>query len=139
MNVRELSDKYLGVPYLHLGRSLQGLDCYGLIIMVYKEIGYNLIDLDNYDKNWTRKGEDLFVDNYQKQWVRVITPHLYDVILFTGAKGLTNHAGIYLRPDRFLHCVKAGVVIGKFSNDLWANRIAGYFRLRLIFNIGRII
>jgi len=127
--IRECLDRYLGIPYVHLGRTMQGLDCYGLIILVYRDLGFNLMDLDDYEKNWSLKGNDLFIENYQKQWERVEKPQLFDVVLFRGVKGVTNHAGIYLDIDRFLHCMEAGVVVGKFGDDVWSN-IAGYFRIK---------
>jgi len=135
MSIKECLNKYLGIQYVHLGRTLTGLDCYGLIVLIYKDIGYDLIDLDNYNKNWSIKGEDLFIENYQKQWEKVLTPQLFDMVLFKGAKGLANHAGIYLDSNRFLHCIKAGVVVGKFSDTKWAEGIVGNYRLRLAFKM----
>lgn len=128
--VRECIDKYLGIPYVHLGRTMQGLDCYGLIILVYKDLGFELIDLTDYEKNWSLKGNDLFIENYQKQWERVDVSRLFDVVLFRGTKSVTNHAGIFLEGDRFLHCMEAGVVVGRFSVGGWAERVEGYFRIK---------
>ncbi len=130
ITVRECIDKYLGIPYVHLGRTMQGLDCYGLIILVYKDLGYELMDLEDYNKHWALRGQDLFVDNYQKQWERGTTPQPFDVVLFRGTKGVANHAGIYFGPERFLHCIEAGVVVGKFSDDRWGKNVEGYFRMK---------
>ena len=117
--IRECLDRYLGIPYVHLGRTMQGLDCYGLIILVYRDLGVELVDSENYDKS----------KSYQEEWKRVDSPQLFDVVLFRIVKGVANHAGIYLDEYRFLHCMEAGVVVGKFGDDVWSN-IAGYFRIK---------
>jgi len=133
MTKKECLDKYLGIPYTHLGRSLDGLDCYGFLILVYADLGWKLVDITNYEKNWSLKGEDLFVDNYQKQWERVFTPRLFDIVLIRNKKEIANHAGLYIDSTKFLHCIKAGVVIGKFAEDKWGKNIVGYYRFKRMF------
>jgi cell wall-associated NlpC family hydrolase len=128
---RECIDKYLGIPYVHLGRTMAGLDCYGLIILVYKDLGFDLIDIVDYEKKWAAKGNDLIIENYQKQWVRVEEPKLFDTVVFRGMKGIAQHAGIFLGNDKFLHCVDGpGVVVGNLNVNLYNQRIEGYFRIK---------
>lgn len=134
MTKKECLNRYLGISYVHLGRTLQGLDCYGLIKLVYKDIGFELIDLVDYDKKWSSKGDNLFVENYQKQWERVLIPKIFDVVLIKGTRGIANHAGLYFDSTKFLHCIKAGVVVGKFEDDKWGKNVIGFFRLKEAFN-----
>lgn len=123
--------KYIGIPYKHLGRGMDGLDCLGLIIIVYKEIlGVKLFDVNDYDEKWSWQGKNLFEDNYCKEWERVLMPKIWDMVLIKNGKGIVNHAGIVISNGRFIHCIKAGVVISKLADNAWKGRIAGYFRYK---------
>jgi len=83
MTRQEIVNKYLGIKYVNMGRDLSGLDCYGLLMCIYKDFGYDLIDADfKYDKKWQYKGHNYIAENYAKQWDRVDKPKFLDVILF---------------------------------------------------------
>lgn len=125
---KEIIDKYLGVPYLHKGRDIKGLDCWGLVIAVYKEVGVGVLDLDNYSKNWSFEGGNLFIENYYKEWQKHGSPVFLDVILFSNCKGVPYHAGIYLSRGKFIHGSKAGVVISRLDDDKFYSRIEGIYR-----------
>ena len=115
----EVIQKYLGVPYLLHGRTMQGLDCWGLIKLVYADMGHELIDIDdNYDEKWALNGKNYFAENYCTQWERVEQPQLFDVLLFSNSLCVLNHAGICLSDNRFIHTCKAGTII----SDLWTWR-----------------
>jgi cell wall-associated NlpC family hydrolase len=123
--------KYLGIPYKLGGRDEKGLDCWGLIIKIFnEEKKTKLFDIENYDEDWSWKGKDLFMENYEKQWARIKTPFMFDVVLINNGKGMANHAGVYINSKRFIHCIKAGVVMSKTSDTLWHKRIYGYFRFK---------
>jgi len=38
-------EKYLGVPYRHRGRAMDGLDCWGFLKLAYADIGVRLLIL----------------------------------------------------------------------------------------------
>lgn len=40
-------NKYVGVPFLIGGRTLKGIDCWGLVIAVYAEAGISVPDFDS--------------------------------------------------------------------------------------------
>jgi len=123
--------KYLPVPYKHQGRSLEGFDCWGLILFVYKELGYKLWDIEeDYDIKWGWKDKHLFIENYHREWDKVKKPNLFDVVLFKNSKGVAFHAGIMLSNSRFLHCCKVGTVVGRLSEQKWATSIEGFYHLR---------
>lgn len=129
MTALDIIKKYLGTKYLHCGRDMnEGLDCYGLIICIYKDLGYELIDFENYPEEWHLKGADYFAENYSTQWHPVDKPELYDVVLFESANGIANHAGVYLGNNEVLHAIKAGVC--KTKINLVNKKIVGFYRLK---------
>jgi len=127
----EIIQKYLGIPYQHHGRSLSGLDCYGLILEIFKDQGVELWDIHNeYDQEWSWKGKDLFIENYAREWERVTDFRFMDVVCFKNGKNVVNHAGVYLRMGKFIHAVKAGVVVSRLTDRQWQERYVGCFRYK---------
>lgn len=49
-NVLDQARSWLGVPFLHQGRSRVGVDCVGLLIAVARSVGYEVMDLDAYKR-----------------------------------------------------------------------------------------
>lgn len=122
--------KYIGIPYIHLGRNPDiGLDCWGLIKCIYKDAGYDIIDLENYDQNWAKKGKNYFVENYHCQFEEVSCPEIMDIVLLLNSKGVANHAGVYLNTGIFIHCCKQGVVKSSIREKRWRGRVEGFYRL----------
>ncbi len=127
----ELVQKYLGIPYVHQGRSMGGLDCYGLLILAYRDIGVELFDIQDYDEQWQWKGKNLFLENYHRQWTKVGLPRYYDVVLFRDGRDVAAHAGLMMDDAAFLHCArKVGVVQSRISDRRWGGRVAGIYRLK---------
>jgi cell wall-associated NlpC family hydrolase len=129
MEEQEIIKRYLGIPYKHRGRTAEGLDCYGLIKMVYRDIGIELMDInDEYTEDWSWKGRNHFIENYQKQWMKVPAPHRMDLVAFHNGKGIVNHAGIVLSGSSFIHTCNAGTVLSKLDQPTWYKRIEGFYR-----------
>ena len=123
----EVRTKYLGIPYKHLGRTLDGLDCWGLPILIYREIkNIDLFDM-NYEKDWAKNGKDYFVEHYYKKWVKQTTPKFLDILLFSDGNGRTYHAGVYLSNDEFIQGSSVGVIITRLRN-VWKQRLTGIYR-----------
>lgn len=127
----EIIEKYLGVPYQHHGRDLSGLDCYGLVLRIFEDQGVNLWDInEEYDEDWSWQGRNLFVENYARDWEFVDDYRFMDVACFQNGKSVVNHAGIYLGENKFIHAVKAGVVVSRFTDREWQKRWVGFYRYR---------
>jgi cell wall-associated NlpC family hydrolase len=129
MTGQDTIDRYLGVPYKHRGRTISGLDCYGLIISIYKDLGIKLIDIEeNYTEDWTWAGKNYFIENAYKEWEAVIVPELFDVVGFNNSKGIMTHAGVMLDANRCIHTCKAGTVITRINDFKQTHKLSGYFR-----------
>ena len=122
--------KYLGAPYLHKGRTIAGLDCYGLIIKVYEDLGIRLYDIDeDYTPDWSWSGRNYFIENYHKEWDKIELPEQFDVVLFCmHDNGIADHGGVMLNSDEFIHTCKAGTVVTKISQ--LRGKIEGYYRYK---------
>lgn len=53
----EYARAYLGVPFKHMGRGPNGLDCGGLVIRTYADAGIALPDLGRYGRNPNNNGQ----------------------------------------------------------------------------------
>ena len=130
MTPKDITTKYLGVPYKHMGRTMAGLDCWGLIKLVYADIGVDVADLDNYELAWARKGHGHFESQKYPEWKRVENPQFLDVVLFKATETIVNHAGLVLDERRFIHCCRAGVVVARLGDLQWFKRTVGFYRLK---------
>ena len=128
---QDLINKYLGIPFKHKGRTLEGLDCWGLVIRVFAEIKIKILDINNYSENWSLQGKNYFMERYYKKWIKLRKTEKFeflDVLLIDNYKGIPFHSGIYLSKGKFIHASKAGVVVGKITDKRWGNRIHGVYR-----------
>ena len=133
MKEKEIIRKYLGIPYKHMGRSADALDCWGLIKAIYADRGLDIYDLNgSYESEWSKNGKNYFLENYYKDWDKVITPQFLDVILINSAQHVACHAGVFLSYSKFIHCTKVGVLVSKLSSSAWKNRIEGFYRLKAL-------
>lgn len=129
MTKKDIINKYLGVPYLHQGRSMQGLDCYGLVILIYADLGIKVFDIDeDYTMDWSWKNKNNFIEDVCKSWQEVKIPDIFDVITFKNNKGIMNHAGIMLDNERFINTCSAGTIVSKLDHPLWLKRFKGFYR-----------
>lgn len=131
INEAKIINKYLGIPFQHKGRTLSGLDCYGLVIKIYEDLGYEIFDLENYEERWFEGKSNYFVENYHKQWAMVSYPKLFDVVLFKHNSAV-NHCGIVLSGGKFLHSSRKtkGVIVSRILSRGWSDVIEGFYRLK---------
>ncbi len=106
---------HVGIPYLAGGRTAEGCDCFGLVLLYYKnELGVELPD-------YTSVGLSTLADYFRK----VETPQKHDVIVFDIAGD--RHVGIAVSAMRFLHNIsRANVVVSRISS--YAAHIKGVYR-----------
>jgi cell wall-associated NlpC family hydrolase len=133
VNAQYIRNKYLGVPYLHHGRTMAGLDCWGLFLAVYQELGFKLLDIEeDYDADWSWKGKNLFIENYHKEWSKVEQPMVLDGVLFENKSGVACHAGIVIAENEILHTCRQGTVVNRITDLAHKHNIAGYYRLKAL-------
>lgn len=122
------SQKYIGIPYVSNGTSFDGVDCGGLVLLVYKEeIGLDLTkierDYKTLDKAESDKGIRSFLSKYAK---KIDSPKDMCCVLFKWT-GYENHIGLYVDGGLILHS-KAGEQVKRVPiDDVGHLTIAGYY------------
>lgn len=124
-------NKYIGVPFAEKGRDLQGVDCWGLVCVIYeKEFGIKLPTyVECYNSTDDREIlSRLIADESASHWVEQKKPKEFDVLVLN-VDGLPFHVGIYTYDRKFIHCEKGfNTVHSKLDSFRWRNRLAGVYR-----------
>lgn len=126
--------EYLGIPFKHGGRDREGIDCYGLVVLLYKEKrNINLFDVEGYSEDSVGE-ENYFITNYHKEWER-IDPNslqLFDVLLFYLDELVPTHIGVFIENDKFIHCLSENVPVslGKLNSRLWKSKFHSAYRYK---------
>jgi cell wall-associated NlpC family hydrolase len=133
---------YLLIPFVDRGRSRAGVDCWGLVWLVYREmLG---IELPSYRSDYPDVDAhawlaELVRDQKRRFWQEVYPVQRMDVALFaiTGQDGVRRpcHVGLVLDDEAglFLHAQKRqGVGVGYYRKSVfaqrWAHRFLGAYR-----------
>lgn len=124
-----MHNKYIGIPYQENGRDENGIDCWGLVLLFYKQ-EFN-IELPNLDSEYISSYDShvpQLVNNYKKDnWTKTNTPKLGDICLFN-ILGEPTHVGIYLENSKFLHAREGhSSVIESIKKPVWNTRLEGIY------------
>jgi hypothetical protein len=125
-------NNYVGIPYQNKGRDRSGVDCWGLVRLVYKqEYG---VDLPSFAESYENSIGELIeeaVNENKESWYLTDKPETGDIILFN-ILGHDSHLGIYVGNNYFLHAAEGAKhsVIEKLTSVSWSRRIRGYYRYR---------
>jgi cell wall-associated NlpC family hydrolase len=116
---------YIGIPFAYNGRSINELDCYGLVMLLYKDLkGITVPDVISpiYLKEMAAT-----VSNEALKW----TPCELEegAVLVFNIMGYGAHVGYVIDPDRMIHTWEKtnGVTIERLSNG-WNRRIIGCYK-----------
>lgn len=120
---------YIGIPYAEKGRDRSGLDCWGLVRLVYKDqFDYELPSfVEDYESDNSPRISELIAIG-KENWSKVTQPQVGDVILLR-ISGLFMHVGVVISPNEFLH-VREGrdSVIERFDSPMWRHRVEGFYK-----------
>ena len=135
MNAPYISD-LIGVPFLDSGRDFKkGLDCWGLVMEVYRRIG---VELPDYGKTvpsaYASRSSDVAARDAEAtgRWLKVELPDMCDLVaMHTDRRVPTaiNHFGVCIGRGKFLHTIKPrNVHIARLDAVEWEHRIVGFYR-----------
>lgn len=128
--------KIMLTPYVDKGRDYDGIDCYGMLYLAYKDVlGVALPTyVDEYDDTGktaaSREALSALITGHTHEWEPVDGRYRpMDVALFT-LGGQPIHIGVMIGKDKFIHCEeKIGVIVERLSSAKWAKRKEGVYRL----------
>jgi len=112
MTVEEFLLKALKIPYRKYGSDWNGVDCYGVVKLFYKEIhGIELPDIRTY--------------RWWESWKKVGKPETGDVLLIDFEE---PHLAIFIN-NRILHALKTGVRLDRYNAN-WQKLTKSIWRLK---------
>lgn len=98
-------ERYIGIPFVDGGRDISGVDCWGLVRLVYSEV-LN-IDLPSYGEISAQKllAISKAISKGQESWVEPDTPEPLDGVLMrhSSRTSLIGHMGILADRANVLH------------------------------------
>lgn len=126
--------EYIGLPFEARGRTRAGIDCWGLLRLIYAErFGIDLPEFLGYDDVSDRDELAPFIRERMGQWKEIgpSAARLGDCILFS-IGGEPMHVGMYLCPFHMLHVTNGGdSCIESLDAPMWRSRIIGFYRREL--------
>lgn len=118
--------KFVGIPYLLGGRTFGGCDCYGLAVLLYKQNGIILPDVE---VDSLEESTKVFIEEENRgYWAKVSTASCGSLAVFKNKAELPTHCGVMLDRRRILHTVKGSrSCIEKIDSPIWKGQLYGFF------------
>jgi len=126
------TEQFVGLPYVDRGRSLNGVDCWGLVVLVYAAHGIELPSYDQYADVGIHERAELarIIDGHRETWTDI--PHgaerALDIVLLR-VVGHPSHVGVVVRPGLMLHVSRGSLsCVERYASARWRSRVAGLHR-----------
>lgn len=124
-------DRFVGLPWRDRGRDFSGVDCWGLVRLVYAcLLG---IDLPSHSGDYVTAADaqalQQLIAGSMGEWTTVIDGvRRFDGVLMTRA-GVIRHIGVVTDPGFMLHVDEGGAsVIERYQSSRLSRRVAGFYR-----------
>ncbi len=129
----ELS-KYIGIPFKDGGRGFSGLDCWGLVLLAWKEErGVVMPDMgDEYSSAFERGDVSGLFGKYTSQsWnedATALPRRELDVLVFRFGP-LELHAGLWVAPGEMIHVMQGmETALERYDTFKWQRRLSRILR-----------
>jgi|WetSurSiteA1Bulk_404760.scaffolds.fasta_scaffold12247_3 cell wall-associated NlpC family hydrolase len=127
-NFIQSARSFVGSPFKHQGRTKNGIDCIGLIIIPLNELGFFSYD----NKNYKRYGfGDGLIEVIKKYCYELDSPYKLekgDILLYSN--GRSQHLAIYTGNSIIHANNKIGKVVEHSLDNYWITNISKAFRYR---------
>ena len=131
--IDQLVKEFSGIPYLHGGRTMEGLDCIGLVWLFYQKCGIKIQDSDGkaYSPDWYRQDPGRFQRGLQTQGRAIALSELQPLdLIYFQIGGAVTHVAVMVDTHHFLHVMIREVVHVTRLSPSWRRRLVGARRLR---------
>lgn len=124
---------YVGIPFVERGRDRDGVDCWGLFRLFYREqLG---IDLPSYRDDYQSTGDRLAILRLVREqldtgrWESVTEEPAFGDAIVIRIHGQPWHVAVALGDGDMLHSRRgADTCIESLRSVLWRSRIEGFYR-----------
>lgn len=126
------TDDYIRIPFAEHGRNRKGVDCWGLVCIIFAESrGIELPSLIGYSDTKDRTGISKIIKSESMSWESVHSGNeqLFDIAVFR-IMGQPMHVGLVVRHGLMIHCERgSGVYLTEYYKERqWDKRLEGFFR-----------
>jgi len=131
--IEKTLENYKNVPFVHNGRTLDGLDCLGFVVHFYSNFGIRLPDSDGMEieEDWYKNDPLRLIRNINRlNGIQVSKDDLQplDLVYFAIAKDVISHMGVMVNSREFAHMSpRSNFIISKMERQ-WKNRCRGAIR-----------
>lgn len=123
---------YIGIPFVDGGRDRDGLDCWGLVKLIFKDKhGIELPDFDISAKD--PRAINGAMEDGKADWMYIPRPELIggEVLAMSLSQKHMNfitHVGYHIGYGKFLHIMdKSKSIISSMTDPMWSSRIRGAY------------
>ena len=119
----------VGTPFLEGGRDKNGIDCYGVFLLLMKELGIESLPDPEYtdDLQFCQAALLALNDGIAYRLPEGEPPLSGDIVFFCGGR---NHLGVMLSRTLFIHAdIGIGCIRSTIEDKRYRRRIAGYYRM----------
>lgn len=118
-----------GLPYVRRGRSLAGVDCWGLVWLGMRAAGIAVPSYaDGYVDDAERDEIAAVIVDGAAAWIPVVDPQPLDVVVFRRG-GIDAHTGLVVAPGLMLHVdATAPSRIEPYAGPKWGPRLSAFYR-----------
>ena len=137
LKIKRLLELYKNVPFVHNGRTLEGLDCLGFVIHFYRNFEISLPNDDGkiIEEDWYKQDPQRYIrglgglDGVQ---ISINDLQALDLVYFAIARDIITHTGVMINRYEFAHMSpKNNFQISKMERH-WRTRYRGAIRFPLI-------
>ena len=132
----EFLSRAIEIPFKEKGRSWDGVDCWGLVVLAFKEVkGIKLpLHVDGYSSTRRLRELNSLIDERKSEsWVSISDPKPMDCVLINNL-GIASHVGLIIDEKRnFIHVEsKRMTSVTNVNNPLYKgpgySHIEGFYR-----------
>lgn len=120
----------IGVPFADGGRSMSGVDCWGLVMVIYARLGITLTDYAVSAFASAQIGH--IIQRDKALWREVDMPETGDVIIMAldhRLPGVCTHCAVSLGGTMAIHALnRLGVHSFRIDSPIWRPKIEGFHR-----------